>query len=126
MKSLITLLSLVFVVTIANAQEFKFKTESINYGKITKGSDGIKTFEFTNVGDAPLIIKNVFSTCGCAVPKKPEKPIMPGAKGEIKVSYNTNIVGGFSKMFTIISNAKKERKTVKIKGFVVNNSLASK
>ena len=101
-----------------NAQEFKFEKETIDYGKIAKGSNGEKTFVFTNIGEQPLIINNIQSSCGCTVPKKPETPIMPGEKGEIKVVYNTKIVGGFSKAITIFSNAKQKRKLIKIKGFV--------
>ena len=73
---------------------------------------------FTNIGDAPIIIKNIQSSCGCTVPKKPEKPVMPGEKGEIKVSYDTKRVGGFSKSITIFSNAKNPRKIIKIKGII--------
>ena len=43
---------------------------------------------------------------------------MPGEKGEIKVSYDTKRLGGFSKVITIFSNAKNPRKTIKIKGYV--------
>ena len=45
---------------------------------------------------------------------------MPGKKGEIKVSYDTKRVGGFSKSITIFSNAKSARKIIKIKGNVIN------
>ena len=43
---------------------------------------------------------------------------MPGEKGEIKVSYATSRVGGFSKSITIFSNAKNTRKVIRIKGLV--------
>ena len=118
MKIILTLVAVCFMILTVNAQEFKFETASINYGKIDKGSEKKRVFEFTNIGDAPLVINKVISTCGCAVPKKPEQPIMPGKKGIIEVSYDTNKVGGFSKMFTILSNAKTKRKILKIKGFV--------
>ena len=118
MKAFSTFFLILFVSFSMNSQEFKFEKETIDYGKITKGANGERTFVFTNVGDAPLIIKNIQSSCGCTVPKKPEKPIMPGKKGEIKVSYDTNRVGGFSKMITIFSNAKQARKVIKIKGYV--------
>lgn len=121
MKAFGTILALLFISFSINAQEFKFDKETINYGKIVKGSNGERTFVFTNVGDAPLIITKINSSCGCTVPKKPEKPIMPGEKGEIKVSYDTKRPGGFSKQITIISNAKKSRKIIKIKGFVANS-----
>ena len=115
MKTLGTLLLVLFATLSINSQEFKFEQETIDYGKIIKGSEGERTFVFTNVGDAPLIIQSIKSSCGCTVPKKPENPIMPGEKGEIKVSYDTKRVGGFSKSITITSNTKNAVKVIKIK-----------
>lgn len=83
-----------------------FKATEIDYGKIAKGSNGVRTFEFTNTGNAPLVITNVYSSCGCTVPKKPEEPIAPGAKGTIEVKYDTNRVGPIKKTITVYSNAK--------------------
>lgn len=111
---------------IATAQEFKFKTETIDYGKIIKGAEGKRVFEFTNVGDAPLVIERVKSTCGCTVPKKPEKPIMPGETGEIEVSYDTNRLGRISKSITIFSNAKAPQKVIHIRGFISEEALPLK
>jgi hypothetical protein len=98
--------------------EFKFVTETIDYGKIQLGSDGKRVFEFTNVGKSPLIITRVQASCGCTVPKKPDAPILPGETGTIEVSYDTKRPGGFSKAITIFSNAKSPRKMIKIKGYV--------
>tara|TARA_R110002049_G_scaffold67310_5_gene174948 strand:+ start:2471 stop:2875 length:405 start_codon:yes stop_codon:yes gene_type:complete len=126
MKAFSTFLIIFSISFSINSQEFKFEKESINYGKISKGSNGERIFVFTNVGDAPLIIKNIQSSCGCTIPKKPEQPIMPGEKGEIKVSYDTKRAGGFSKQITIISNAKLSRKILKIRGYVDNNTLLEK
>ena len=98
--------------------EFKFEKEIIDYGKITQNSERIRVFEFTNIGATPLIITSVRSSCGCTIPKKPTEPIMPGKKGKIEVSYDTSRLGGFSKIITIFSNAKNERKTIRIKGYV--------
>lgn len=118
MKNFISFIFLFFISLNFYSQEFKFESETIDYGKIAKGSKGDRTFVFTNVGDAPLIITNIQSSCGCTIPEKPKDPIMPGKKGKIKVSYDTNRLGGFSKMITIFSNAKNSRKVIKIKGFV--------
>ena len=126
MKAFGTLLSILFVSFTMNSQEFKFEEETIDYGKINKGSNGERIFTFTNIGDAPLIIQNAQSSCGCTIPEKPEKPIMPGKIGEIKVSYDTKRVGGFSKQITITSNAKIARKVLKIKGLVKKNTLLEK
>jgi len=87
----------------ANSQ-IKFQTESIDYGSIEKGSTGLRVFIFENTGDAPLIITNVKSSCGCTIPKKPEAPVAPGEKGEIQVNYDTNRLGVFRKTITVSTN----------------------
>ncbi len=120
MKLVFTIFFIGLVSLNSMAQEFKFEKETINYGQIAKSSNGERVFVFTNTGDKPLIIKNIKSSCGCTIPKKPKEPIMPGKKGEIKVSYDTKRVGGFYKSITIFSNAKNARKIIKIKGNVVN------
>jgi hypothetical protein len=123
MKSFTSILILFLISFSLNAQEFKFKSETIDYGKIDKGSDGERIFIFTNIGDQPIIIKNIKSSCGCTVPEKSEKPVMPGENGEIKVSYDTKRVGGFSKSITIFSNATEAAKVIRIKG-IVNNGVS--
>ncbi|MDO6812519.1 DUF1573 domain-containing protein [Tenacibaculum soleae] len=126
MKTILSIIAVCFITLTVNAQEFKFENETIDYGKVALGSEGTRTFEFTNVGDAPLIIKDIKSTCGCTVPKKPEAPIMPGQKGQIEVSYDTKRPGGFSKQITVLSNAKRPRTMLKIKGFISKNTAVKK
>ena len=103
----------------AQTPRFEFKSDFIDYGDIAKGSDGIRVFEFKNVGDAPLIIENVYSSCGCTVPTWPKNPIAPGKTGEIKVKYDTDIVGPIRKTISIYSNAEESPKAIKIKGRVL-------
>ena len=100
----------------ATTAKIEFKTETVDYGEIEKGADGVRVFEFTNTGNAPLIISKVSSSCGCTIPKKPEDPIMPGKTGEIQVKYDTNRVGPIRKAITVISNADTPTKVLKIKG----------
>jgi hypothetical protein len=102
--------------------EFKDKDNTIDYGKVYKEDDnGVRTFEFTNTGDEPLIIINVQSTCGCTVPSKPTEPIPPGKTGKIDVKYNMN-PGPIRKTITVESNAvnaESGRVVLKIKGEVL-------
>ena len=121
MKKLIVvaLISLIGYTSSAQAK-IRFKNETVDYGKIVKGSDGVRVFEFTNTGDAELVVTNVKSSCGCTVPKKPEGPIAPGASGSIEVKYDTNRVGPIRKTVTVYSNADEPIKALKIKGEVLN------
>ncbi|MAZ71877.1 MAG: hypothetical protein CMC70_01900 [Flavobacteriaceae bacterium] len=96
-----------------------FDVETIDYGTIVQNSDGIRTISFTNTGDAPLIITEVTSSCGCTVPSYSKTPILPNKTGEITVKYKTSKVGAFHKTITVLSNATEAAKKISIKGEVV-------
>jgi hypothetical protein len=127
MKNIATLLAIVLISSFGFAQngpkiEFKAKDNTIDYGTVTKKKDnGIRSFEFTNTGDAPLIITDVLSTCGCLVPTKPTDLIMPGKTGKIDVKYNMT-PGPIRKTITVESNAvnyEGGRIALKIKGEII-------
>lgn len=123
MKNLIAIAIFVFAGNSVQAQEIakmEFESEIIDYGEIKLGSDGVRIFTFTNTGNIPLVIRNITSSCGCTIPSKPEKPVLPGEKGEITVKYDTSIVGPIRKTITVYSNADETAKSIKIKGRVLN------
>lgn len=97
----------------------KFETEVIDYGTIEQHSDGARLFTFTNEGDAPLLITNVKTSCGCTVPSYSKVPILPGKTGELNIKYDTKRLGAFTKTITVISNAEGGNKILKIKGNIV-------
>ncbi|MFI1745465.1 DUF1573 domain-containing protein [Thalassobellus sediminis] len=126
MKQLITILFIGLISFSLNAQDkvakIEFKSDTIDYGTIEKGSDGKRVFEFTNTGEAPLIISKVTSSCGCTIPKWSKEPILPGKTGEIQVKYDTNRVNPIRKTITVISNADTPTIALKIKGLVVDSA----
>ena len=123
-KNILTTFFLILSLT-AYAQQvgpqISFETTLIDYGTIENGSNGMKTFGFENIGDQDLIIKNVQSSCGCTIPKKPDGPIAPGEKNEIVVQYDTKRQGPFRKTITVTTNDQKNPITaLKIKGTVLS------
>lgn len=129
MKKILALFILVFTSAVSFAQngakiEFSAANNTIDYGTVVQGKDnGLRSFEFTNTGDEPLIIMNVRSSCGCTVPSKPTEPILPGQKGNIDVKYNM-APGRISRTITVESNAVNYTNGVvplRIKGEVVRN-----
>jgi hypothetical protein len=126
MKKVILFILLIFAPLVLSAQAsgpmISFDMDTIDYGEVAKGSEGMRTFVFENTGDAPLMIEGVRSSCGCTIPKKPEKPIAPGEKGEITVRYDTNRIGVFRKTITVNTNvASASIIALKIKGNVLVN-----
>ena len=99
--------------------EITFDKTIINYGTIDKGANGVRDFVFTNTGNAPWIISNVKSTCGCTIPKKPEKPILPGESDKIQVKYDTKRIGFIRKSISVTSNASNPSVVLKITGQVI-------
>lgn len=97
----------------------EFDTETLEYGTINQNSDGLRTFNFINTGEAPLVISKVKTSCGCTVPSYSKAPILPGESGEINIKYDTKRLGAFSKTITVMSNAEGGNKILKIKGTVV-------
>tara|TARA_B100000945_G_C20421336_1_gene618192 strand:+ start:1524 stop:1901 length:378 start_codon:yes stop_codon:yes gene_type:complete len=125
MKRFVQIIFFLFPLSIF-AQEkgalISFETDTIDYGEILKGSNGVRTFTFENIGDVPIEIQGVKSSCGCTVPKKPKAPILPGEKGEIQVKYDTNRIGVFRKTITVNTNAPSSPIiALKIKGNVLAN-----
>ena len=76
------------------------------FGTIKEGEIAEFSFRFKNVGGKPLIISDAHASCGCTVPQKPERPIMPGEIGFIKVAFNSRGKQGHQdKAIMVSSNA---------------------
>lgn len=99
--------------------DIKFDKMQHDFGTFSEG-DGVKThtFNFTNVGDAPLVIHQAVASCGCTVPTFTQEPVMPGKTGSIKVTYNGagRYPGHFKKSITVRTNSKTEMLRLFIEG----------
>jgi len=97
---------------------------TIDYGKVSKSNDnGVRSFTFTNVGDAPLNINEIQSTASCTILYKPSQPIAPGKSDKIEIKYNM-VPGPIRKTITLETNAvnyEEGRVPLKIKGEIVSN-----
>ena len=77
-----------------------------NFGKVTDGEKVEYKYHFKNTGTKALVIVSATASCGCTIPQKPDKPILPGEAGFIKVVFDSKgRVGHANKSITVISNA---------------------
>lgn len=86
----------------------KLDRDTIDYGVIKKGDNGVREIWFTNTGSSPLII-NCKSSCGCLVPEWIKEPVGPGKKGWIRVKYDTARIGVFRKSIYVSTNEEAGR-----------------
>lgn len=116
---------MVSVSTLLAEAKIQFAKTSHDFGTIQeKDGDVTAKFEFTNVGDTPLLITRATATCGCTSPEHPKKPLRPGESGEIVVTYHAKgRPGTFDKSIYVYSNASSQEKTLlTITGNVISST----
>ncbi len=105
----------------AGKAEMKFDSQNHDFGNISSsGGKVTANYEFTNTGDAPLIIISVSNGgCGCTVPSFPKEPVAPGEKGKISVTFDpTGRSGEFAREVKVRSNSGK-RQSLKFSGVII-------
>lgn len=93
-----------------------FKETEFDFGDIKQGDKVEHTFEFTNTGEADLLITTARASCGCTVPEFTEEAIKPGKSGKIKVTFNSaGKKGPTTKTITVVCNTANENEILTIK-----------
>ncbi|MEM6515929.1 MAG: DUF1573 domain-containing protein [Bacteroidota bacterium] len=96
-----------------------FEETEHDFGTIVNGTPVETKFKYTNTGNAPLVVSNIKSTCGCTVPSDWNRdPMAPGESAEFTVKFNGKGNNQVQKTITLTTNTEKGSETVKIKAFV--------
>lgn len=98
-----------------------FSPAEWNFGAIAE-ADGCVTHTFTgkNTSQRPVVILDVFTSCGCTVPEFSHKPTLPGATVQIKVTFDPmNRPGIFAKELTVYDSEGRKIAKLQIRGEVM-------
>lgn len=127
-RIIIACLAICVAICVADAKKKKgeegspriqFEETVWDFGTIPNDRPAVHNFEFTNDGTGNLVILDASAQCGCTRPEWPEKPVAPGKKGKIKVTYNPiGRPGSFEKTVTIKTNGSPKKVHLKIRGTV--------
>ena len=82
---------------------FDMQTKDLGY--VLWRNPATVIYSFTNIGNKPLVISNVTTSCGCAKAKWTEDPVPAGGKGEITVVFDAEAIGHFYKDVGVYCNA---------------------
>ena len=150
MKNILFLLSFFFLFTCGDDPFSKVKSENVekasvrdnssskfpvmtfnktvhDFGVIQNGIPAETVFSYTNTGEAPLVITDIKSTCGCTVPKDwSREPLNPGESSQFTVKFDGKGVNKISKTVTVTANTQTGRETVKITAFINNPEMDQK
>jgi uncharacterized membrane protein len=90
-----------------------------DFGTINDGEAQETVFSYTNTGDAPLVISDIKSTCGCTVPQDWSRaPLLPGESSKFTVKFNGKGANKTTKTVTINANTQKGTESVRIMAFI--------
>ncbi|MFN4083214.1 MAG: DUF1573 domain-containing protein [Bacteroidia bacterium] len=101
--------------------KIEFVTTKHNFGNINETAGKVYcTFEFVNVGSAPVKITNIVTGCGCTTADYTKDEVPPGGKGFITAGFDPKgRQGPFDKLITIESTGSTRAQTVSIAGNVI-------
>lgn len=99
----------------------RFEELSRDFGAIAE-EDGKVThrFAFTNPNDRPVVVTDAVATCGCTVAAYSKRPVLPGERSEIAVTFDpANRPGVFDKRVSVFTSEGGEPIGLRITGRVV-------
>jgi hypothetical protein len=101
MRKLFVLAAVLFSTTIFAQNEVQFNKTEHNFGKIKQHVPATYTFTYTNTTTKPLVVEVATAECGCTTPEYNKQPTPKGKTSTIKVTYNSENPGSFSKKVTV-------------------------
>lgn len=133
MKKIITVLTVVLVAllgfTFRQSQAFEtlstwfdpeieFEVEIHDFDHLDSGTYAGHYFRYTNTGRSKLKIQDISTACGCTVVDWNTRALEPGESDSLLITYDTHLMGYFTKEVVINSNSPTSPDRIYIKGMV--------
>jgi len=141
MKRIVFIIAILLIARVAFSQENagkkekkdKAQTENVekrssivfdklvhDFGTMEKGGDASCVFTFKNITKKPVTLTNVKTSCGCTAADWPKEPVAKKKKASIKVKYDSNRVGKFTKTIKVYIDGEENPIQLEIKGTIVS------
>ena len=88
----------------------------IDFGSFPKEEKQERSFVLTNTGKSLLVMHDVTTSCGCTKVEYSKQPVRPGETLELKVIYEAEDTGHFSKTVTVYCNVENSLLRLKVRG----------
>ena len=99
--------------------KMKFEHLIFKYDTIEQGDVITHDFKFKNIGERPLVVNNVFGSCGCTIASYPFLDIAPNESNTIKSKFDSKGKKGFQKTtITVQCNGKPKTYKLTLEGYV--------
>lgn len=109
----------------ANAQKISFEKSTINMGTTKWKEPVTATFKFTNKDRTPLLVRDVDAGCGCLTTKWTTDALQRGEDGEIRITYDAQMMGSYDKIIEVFTNADSKPTRIRMKGRIGSSQRKS-
>jgi hypothetical protein len=90
-----------------------------SFGTIKKNKNALATFNIINLGNTPLIIHNIETTCGCTISQWDKSPVKKNDSTSIYIKYDAKKQGHFNKKIFLHTNSSNSPFCLTIEGNVI-------
>ena len=104
----------------AQAQKISFERTTVNAGSTLWKKPVTAVFKFTNKDKNPLFVREVDAGCGCLTPQWTTSALQKGDDGEIRITYDAQLLGHFDRYIDVYTNASDKPVRVRMKALVTN------
>lgn len=88
----------------------------LDFGSFPKEEKQERSFVLTNTGKGLLVVQDIITSCGCTKVEYSKDPVRPGETLEVKVTYEAEETGYFSKKITVYCNVENSPLRLTVKG----------
>jgi hypothetical protein len=110
-------------VSAQNKKFIKWKSDTIDLGKIPQSVPDTVVYEFKNTGKTPLLITSVKTPCQCTSAGYTEEIIKPGKSGKVTAVYNAAHPGAFTKTVSVFFNVPEANTYLVLRGEVMGKNF---
>jgi len=98
-----------------------FEERVHNFGTIQEKEGKVShDFIFRNTGKTPVVINDIFNSCGCIGKVITKDPVKPGGKGKVTIIFDPVYKSGFfSKELVVYSNNRQEFNRIWVEGTII-------
>ena len=89
---------------------------SVSMGSVNWQEEQKAVFTLKNMGDKPLVIQDVTTSCGCTTVSYSKEPLQPGGETTLEVVYKAERPEHFDKTITVYCNTDNSPLTLNIVG----------
>lgn len=100
------------------AQRVVFERTTVSAGSTLWKRPVTAVFKFTNKDKTPLFVRDVDAGCGCLKPEWTTTAVQKGEKGEIRVTYDAQLLGHFDRYIDVYTNASEKPVRIRMKAHV--------